>query len=115
MDDKTIICVDCQSEFTFTAAEQEFYAERNFSEPKRCPACRAAKKAQRDSGGGSSYSSDSYRGSGYSSDPARVVSGGTREMFSATCSQCGKEARVPFRPSGDKPVYCSDCFRERRG
>ena len=32
-------------------------------------------------------------------------------MFSATCSSCGKEATVPFQPRGDKPVYCSDCFR----
>ncbi len=31
-------------------------------------------------------------------------------MYSATCSTCGREARVPFQPRGDKPVYCSDCF-----
>src|SRR4029077_19262639 len=40
---------------------------------------------------------------------------GTREMFSATCSSCGQEAQVPFQPSGDKPVYCSTCFEQRRG
>ncbi|TME68042.1 MAG: hypothetical protein E6I48_17285, partial [Chloroflexi bacterium] len=39
---------------------------------------------------------------------------GAREMFTATCSNCGKEARVPFQPRGDKPVYCSDCFEQRR-
>jgi len=38
-----------------------------------------------------------------------------REMFSATCSSCGQEAQVPFQPSGDKPVYCSTCFEQRRG
>jgi len=38
---------------------------------------------------------------------------GEREMFSATCDECGKACKVPFRPSGDKPVYCSDCFGER--
>ena len=42
--DKTITCRDCGKEFTFTAGEQEFYAERNMSEPKRCKACRDAKK-----------------------------------------------------------------------
>ena len=36
-------------------------------------------------------------------------------MFTATCSNCGKEARVPFQPRGDKPVYCSECFEERSG
>jgi len=36
-------------------------------------------------------------------------------MFSATCSDCGQEAQVPFQPSGDKPVYCSACFEKRRG
>ncbi|MDF2734605.1 MAG: hypothetical protein K0S97_1228, partial [Chloroflexota bacterium] len=38
-----------------------------------------------------------------------------REMFEATCSSCGKEAQVPFRPTSGKPVYCSDCFRSQRG
>jgi len=36
------------------------------------------------------------------------------EMFSAICSDCGKKCEVPFRPSGDKPVLCSDCFRNKR-
>ena len=56
-------------------------------------------------------------GGGYSSDGGGYGGGGggysdrPREMFSATCDSCGKEARVPFRPTGTKPVYCSDCFR----
>ena len=40
---------------------------------------------------------------------------GRREMFVATCSSCGREARVPFQPRGDKPVYCSDCFQQMGG
>ena len=48
MEDKTIKCVDCQEDFIFTAKEQEFYKEKGFeNEPKRCPSCRAAKKAAR--------------------------------------------------------------------
>lgn len=35
-----------------------------------------------------------------------------REMHNVTCDKCGKNCQVPFRPSGDKPVYCSDCFRD---
>ena len=46
MQDKTLNCRDCSSTFTFTAGEQEFYAEKGFTnEPTRCPDCRKAKKA----------------------------------------------------------------------
>jgi CxxC-x17-CxxC domain-containing protein len=104
--DKTLVCQDCNQEFVFSASEQQFYADRQFSEPRRCPTCRAARKAQRgDFGGGASHGGGGGRG-GYSSGP--------RETFSATCSSCGREAQVPFRPSGTKPVYCSDCFTSRR-
>ena len=102
--DKTLTCVDCQQEFAFTASEQQFYADRQFSEPRRCPSCRAIRKASRGEGGNGG--NGGYASRGYES--------GTREMFSATCSSCGSEARVPFRPSGAKPVYCSDCFATQR-
>jgi len=89
--DKTLTCRECGAEFIFSAAEQEFYAEKGFqNEPARCPQCRAARKAA--SGGGRP----------------------SREMHPATCSACGAETMVPFKPSGDKPVYCSDCFRKIR-
>jgi CxxC-x17-CxxC domain-containing protein len=106
--DTTLNCRDCGQAFTFTSGEQDFYASRGFSEPSRCADCRAARKAQRDGG---SYSDEgSSYGGGYGSGGR-----GQREMFSATCSSCGKEALVPFQPSGDKPVYCSDCFQQRGG
>jgi CxxC-x17-CxxC domain-containing protein len=108
--DRTLTCADCRSEFTFTASEQDFFAEKGFSEPRRCPSCRAAKKAARD--GGSSYGGSSYGGSSYGSGRSSYSSG-PREMFTATCSSCGREARVPFNPTSGKPVYCSDCFRSR--
>lgn len=38
----------------------------------------------------------------------------SREMFEATCSNCGKPAMVPFRPTSGKPVFCDDCFSQRR-
>ena len=114
--DKTLTCADCGQEFTFTASEQQFYSDRGFTEPRRCPSCRASRKAARgDSGGG--YSSGGYSsggGGGYSSGGGGYDRA-PREMFSATCSNCGKEAQVPFRPSGTKPVYCSDCFQSMRG
>jgi CxxC-x17-CxxC domain-containing protein len=129
--DKTLTCSDCGMEFAFTEREQAFYAEKGFSEPRRCASCRASRKAAR-AGGDSSYGGGSYSGSfdsgydsagGYSSGGYGGGGGGgyggrssaPREMFSATCSSCGREARVPFRPTNGKPVYCSDCFRSQRG
>lgn len=94
--DKTLTCRDCGSTFTFTAGEQEFHAEKGFTNtPGRCPGCRAQAKAARGGGGGSRM-------------------GGSREMHDATCSACGKNCQVPFVPSGEKPVYCSDCFQGQR-
>jgi CxxC-x17-CxxC domain-containing protein len=36
-------------------------------------------------------------------------------MHSAVCSACGKRCEVPFKPTGDKPIYCSSCFEEQGG
>ncbi|MGE5474582.1 MAG: zinc-ribbon domain-containing protein [Ignavibacteriales bacterium] len=47
MEDKTLVCKDCGSEFVFTVGEQEFYKEKGFdNEPQRCPDCRKARKQQ---------------------------------------------------------------------
>ena len=100
MQDKTLTCSDCGQEFTFTASEQEFFAQKGFSTPSRCPSCRAARKAARE--GGSSHGSSYGSGGGY---------GGTRQMYPAVCAQCGKETEVTFQPRGDRPVYCSDCYK----
>ena len=95
--DKTITCRDCGKEFDFTASEQKFYAEKGFTnEPGRCPECRAARKRQSRNGN------------------SRGRSGGQRQMYPAVCSDCGKETQVPFKPSGEKPVYCNDCFQPRK-
>jgi CxxC-x17-CxxC domain-containing protein len=110
--DKALSCADCRQEFVFTASEQQFYADRQFTEPRRCPSCRASRKAARGDSGGGGYSSGG--GGGYSSGGGGGgYDRGPREMFSATCSSCGREAQVPFRPSGAKPVYCSDCFKSQ--
>jgi CxxC-x17-CxxC domain-containing protein len=37
-----------------------------------------------------------------------------KEMFSAVCDKCGKNCKVPFKPSNDKPIYCSDCFEQKQ-
>ena len=40
--------------------------------------------------------------------------GRPRELFKATCAECKKECEVPFKPSGDRPVYCKECFSKRK-
>ena len=116
---KTLTCADCGQEFVFTASEQDFYAQRGFTEPRLRlvpgqPQGRPQRRLRRrrvvgSYGAGGGYSAGGYGGGGggYRDRP--------REMFSATCSNCGKEAQVPFRPTSGKPVYCSDCFRSMRG
>lgn len=37
-----------------------------------------------------------------------------QSMHQATCSECGNMCSVPFRPTGEKPVYCNDCFGDKR-
>ena len=87
-EDKTLVCKECGKEFVFTAGEQEFYAEKGFeNEPQRCKECRSARKA---------------------------AAKGEREYFVTTCSQCGGEARVPFKPREDRAVLCSECFAKSR-
>ena len=83
-EDKTLKCKECGADFIFTAGEQEFYAEKGFqNEPQRCKACR---------------------------DKRKNAGKPQREYFTTTCTNCGGEARVPFQPTGDKPVLCSECF-----
>ena len=112
--DKTLTCRDCGTQFVFTAGEQEFYAQKGFTnEPTRCPACRQARKqgGSRSSGG---YSDRDSYGGGYGGRRGGGRGFGEREMHSVPCANCGKEARVPFVPRGDKPVYCDDCFQQQR-
>lgn len=118
--DETLSCTDCGNDFTFSAGEQEFFAAKGFqNKPNRCPDCRSARRSQRNAGGnmgggggGGSYGGGAGAGAaggGAGRGPARQ-----REMFSATCSQCGNVAYVPFQPRTDRPVFCSDCFQTAR-
>ncbi len=95
--DKVIVCEDCGKEFTFSAGEQEHYEQLGFqNEPKRCAPCRVEKKKSR----------------GEMGRPAQ--GGGPKQMFEAVCSDCGGAASVPFKPRGDRPVYCSNCFDKHK-
>ena len=95
--DRTLSCTDCGQSFTFSAEDQEYHAQKGYSnDPKRCPSCRASRRDNRSTG----YSS----GGGYG--------GYQREMYPAVCAQCGKQTEVPFQPRNDRPVYCRDCYEK---
>jgi CxxC-x17-CxxC domain-containing protein len=90
--DKSIQCADCNGTFTFSVQDQEYFQTKGFTnEPKRCPTCRQTRRAQAGNAGN-----------------------GPRQMFPATCADCGKNTEVPFEPRNGKPVYCSDCFKKVR-
>src|ERR1700749_869432 len=96
--DKVLKCSECNSEFVFTAGEQMFFADKGFkNEPKRCKACKA-KRAEGVGGGANG---------GGGSAPMRSET-------KTTCSQCGKDTTVPFRPTQGRPVFCRECFQPRR-
>jgi CxxC-x17-CxxC domain-containing protein len=90
--DKVLKCSDCNQEFVFTAGEQMFFADKGFkNEPKRCKDC----KSKRSPSPGQSNNVQ-------------------RSETKTTCSQCGKETTVPFRPTQGRPVFCRECFQQRR-
>ena len=91
--DKSLVCVECHQQFIWTAGEQLFYADKNFkNEPKRCKACKS-KRAARPAGAGA---------------PRERVETVT------TCSACGKDTTVPFKPTQGRPVFCKECFQSRK-
>ena len=92
LEDKTLVCRDCEQEFTFTTGEQEFYLSHGLqNEPSRCPECRAARRRDR---------------SGGYNQP--------RQMHTVVCADCGSETTVPFKPSEERPVYCKECYAKRK-
>jgi CxxC-x17-CxxC domain-containing protein len=92
VENKVLICKDCGAQFDFTVRDQQFYVEKGFeNEPQRCRDCRNARKSQRAGGGMQS-------------------AGATREMFETVCAQCNVATTVPFKPRGDRPVYCRACY-----
>lgn len=99
--DKLLTCIDCGKEFAFTAGEQLFFQDKQFTnEPKRCRECKAK------------------RVSGFNAPaPPRAhnrTENHIRVETQTRCSNCGKETTVPFRPTQGRPVFCRECFQQRR-
>src|SRR5271167_3890584 len=92
--DKILKCIDCGADFVFTAGEQLFFHDKDFkNEPKRCKACKAKRPAS-------------------TGTPAPGVR--PRVETRTNCHGCGKETTVPFKPTQGRPVFCRECFQQRR-
>jgi CxxC-x17-CxxC domain-containing protein len=90
LEDKMLTCKDCANQFVYSVREQQFFAEKGFqNQPQRCRDCRQVRRAN----GGDTHG-------------ARA----SRPSYDAVCAACGVETTLPFRPRGDRPVYCRTCF-----
>lgn len=97
--DKVLKCIDCGSDFIFTAGEQLFFHDKQFkNEPKRCKTCKSKRVAVL--GATTTTPGQTFRF--------------TKVETQATCSGCGKQTTVPFRPTQGRPVFCRECFQARR-
>jgi CxxC-x17-CxxC domain-containing protein len=106
-EDMQLPCSDCGQSFVFSAEDQEFYQQRGFSSPKRCPICRANRKMSDNRGGSRGGGGNRSRGGGGGA-------GFNRPQYKVICSSCGVETTVPFEPRNDRPVFCADCYRNQR-
>lgn len=86
--DRELTCAQCGAEFVFSAGEQEFFSTKGFThDPKRCKRCKAQ------------------------NDGSRVRQ---RVDIPVRCAQCGRNTSVPFRPKGNRPVLCAECFKGQK-
>ena len=91
--DRVLHCVECGAEFVWTAGEQAFYADKNFrNEPKRCRACKVRRASR----------------------PSDASGRRERVETETACSACGKMTTVPFKPTQGRPVFCRECFQQRK-
>lgn len=85
--DRTLKCQDCSAKFLFSAGEQEFFSTKGLvNQPKRCGNCRLVARLKR------------------SGQDLGCV-------FEGNCTECGAVAKLPFKPKGARPIYCTECLR----
>jgi CxxC-x17-CxxC domain-containing protein len=97
--DRLLTCADCGGEFIFTAGEQLFFFDKQFkNDPKRCKPCKSRRAG----------AAAARAGAG----PA--AAGISRTETRTTCSECGIETTVPFKPTQGRPVLCRACFQSKR-
>lgn len=92
--DQTLTCRDCGKSFVFSARDQEFFAQKGFTNPPtRCKDCRLKKKEA-------------------GNRPASSASAADKPLFKINCKNCGKVGEMAIEPRKPDDVLCSDCFYE---
>jgi CxxC-x17-CxxC domain-containing protein len=119
MADQQIVCTDCGATFAFTDSEQTFFAERGLAPPKRCKACRRARRysGQRvvvRSGSPPAFPEEASSGT-ITAPPPQDSQRPARPRYEIRCGECGVIAQVPFKPVEGRAVYCPACYRARKG
>lgn len=95
--DRILRCGDCGQDFVFTAGEQLFFFDKQFkNDPKRCKPCKAKRAGVH----------------GRPSQDGKLLPVARTETRT-TCSSCGIETTVPFRPTQGRPVLCRSCFQQK--
>lgn len=98
--DRILKCSDCGNDFIFTAGEQLFFLDRQFkNDPKRCKLCKAKRAGL------------GRTAEGVAAAAALPLS---RTETRTSCSECGIETTVPFKPTQGRPVFCRSCFQMKR-
>ena len=96
--DRLLTCADCGGEFIFTAGEQLFFFDKQFkNDPKRCKPCKSRRA-----------------GAAARAGAGPAAAGISRTETRTTCSECGIETTVPFKPTQGRPVLCRACFQGKR-
>ena len=96
--DRVLNCSDCRSDFIFTAGEQLFFHEKQFkNDPKRCKNCKARRLTPQAGAPGTE----------------RPPAGAARTETRTSCSDCGVETTVPFKPTQGRPVLCRQCYQKK--
>lgn len=96
LEDKSILCIDCNSDFTWSVGEQVFFRDKQLQNPpKRCKECKQAKNERL-------------------AAIAAAQASGIRQRIevAVNCAKCGTQTTVPFYPSQGRPVFCRSCFLE---
>ena len=96
--DRLLTCADCGGEFIFTAGEHLFFFDKQFkNDPKRCKPCKSRRA-----------------GAAARAGAGPAAAGISRTETRTTCSECGVETTVPFKPTQGRPVLCRACFQGKR-
>ena len=85
------VCVECSDLFEINEGEESFYIQRSLAMPKRCKPCRTHRKQQ---------TNEEPKENNHAPPSLSII----------YCDNCGKDAKVPFKPEPNRKAYCRVCW-----